>query len=348
MVSFMTKPRVAVVILNWNGKSFLEKFLPSVLENSPEWVDLVIADNASTDDSLAFLSAWYPGLRLIHLEQNLGYAGGYNAALEKIKADYFVLLNSDIEVPPNWIEPVIEYMEAHTQVAAAQPKILSWQQHTHFEYAGASGGFLDVLAYPFCRGRVFGQLEADQGQYNQPLTVLWATGACLFVRASAFWEAGGFDARFFAHMEEIDLCWRLQNKGWEVAVVPKAQIFHVGGGTLPKSSPFKTFLNFRNSLWLLAKNMPARYFYPLLPVRLGLDVVAAVKFLLSGHFADAWAVGKAHLAFFRHLREMRYRGNGIPKILPTGIYKGSIAFSHFIRRKMTYGDLNQARFSGKN
>lgn len=343
----MTKSRVAVVILNWNGKSFLEKFLPSVLENSPDWVDLVIADNASTDDSIAFLSAWYPKIRLIQLDKNLGYAGGYNAALEKIMADYFVLLNSDIEVPPKWIEPVIDYMEAHSRVAAAQPKILSWHQRSHFEYAGASGGFLDVLAYPFCRGRVFGRLEKDHGQYNDPMTVLWATGACLFVRASAFREAGGFDARFFAHMEEIDLCWRLQNLGNKIVVVPASKVFHIGGGTLPKSSPFKTFLNFRNSLWLLTKNMPARYFYPLLPLRLGLDVAAAFKFLLGGHLADAWAVCRAHFAFFRHFRGMRRQAKGIPKSLPAGIYKGSIAFSHFIRRKMTYRDLNQARFSGK-
>ncbi len=343
----MTKPRVAVVILNWNGKPFLEKFLPSVLENSPVWANLVIADNASTDDSIAFLSAWYPELRLIQLDKNLGYAGGYNAALEKIKADYYVLLNSDIEVPPNWIEPVINYMEAHPQVAAAQPKILSWHQPSYFEYAGASGGFIDVLAYPFCRGRVFGRLEEDRGQYNDTVPVLWATGACLFVRASAFGEVGGFDARFFAHMEEIDLCWRLQNRGWEVAVVPSARIFHVGGGTLPKSSPFKTFLNFRNSLWLLAKNMPARYFYPLLPVRLGLDLAAAAKFTLSGHLADAIAVFKAHFAFFKHFRVMRRHVKGIPGSLPPGIYKGSIAFSHFIRRKNTFRDLNQARFSEK-
>lgn len=344
----MTNPGVAVVILNWNGRSFLEKFIPSVIENSPEWVDLVIADNASTDDSVAFLSAWYPHIRLIQLHENLGYAGGYNAALEKIEADYFVLLNSDIEVPPNWIEPVIEYMESDLQVAAAQPKILSWHQRTHFEYAGASGGFSDALAYPFCRGRIFNRLEEDTGQYDLAAEVLWATGACLFVRSAAFWAARGFDARFFAHMEEIDLCWRLQNMGKKVAVVPASKVYHVGGGTLPKASPFKTFLNFRNSLWLMAKNMPAPYFYTLLPVRLGLDLVAALKFFLSGQFADARAVLRAHFAFFRHFREMRSHAAKLPGKLPQGIYKGSIAFSHFVRRKKTYADLNQARFSQKS
>lgn len=343
----MTSPRVAVVILNWNGKSFLEKFLPSVLENSPAWIDLVIADNASTDDSLAFLSAWYPEIKLILLDQNLGYAGGYNAALKQLEADYFVLLNSDIEVPPKWIEPVIEYMEANPLVAAAQPKILSWHKPTHFEYAGAAGGFIDVLAYPFCRGRVFSKLEADSGQYNENANVLWATGACMFVRATSFRDAGGFDDRFFAHMEEIDLCWRLQNLGNKVVVVPASKVFHIGGGTLPKSSPFKTFLNFRNSLWLLTKNMPARYYFPLLPMRLGIDVAAALKFFFSGQFADALAVFKAHIAFFRHFREMRREAAVIPHKLPSGVFKGSIAFSHFIRRRMTYRQLDQARFSVK-
>jgi GT2 family glycosyltransferase len=343
----MTRPRVAVVILNWNGKSFLEKFLPSVIENSPGWIDLVIADNASTDDSLAFLSAWYPEIKLIQLDRNLGYAGGYNAALKQLEADYFVLLNSDIEVPPKWIEPVIDYMEANPLVAAAQPKILNWRKPAHFEYAGASGGFIDVLAYPFCRGRVFSKLEEDSGQYNDIADVLWATGACMFVRASAFWNAGGFDDRFFAHMEEIDLCWRMQNLGNKVVVVPASKVFHIGGGTLPKSSPFKTFLNFRNSLWLLTKNMPARYYFPLLPVRLGIDAAAALKFFFSGQFADAWAVFKAHMAFFRHFREMRREATNIPYKLPSGAYKGSIAFSHFIMRKMTYRHLNQARFSVK-
>lgn len=333
------------MILNWNGKSFLEKFLPSVIQHTPAWARVVIADNASSDDSVDFLAKHYPDLQLIQLDVNLGYAGGYNAALAKVEADYFVLLNSDIEVPPLWVEPVIDYLETHPEVAAAQPKIIAWDERQSFEYAGAAGGFIDVMAYPFCRGRIFLHLEEDQGQYNQPLEVFWATGACLFVRADAFRKAGGFDARFFAHMEEIDLCWRLQNLGYKIMAIPASRVFHVGGGTLPKSSPLKTHLNFRNSLWLLTKNMPARWYYPLLPVRLGMDVMAALSFLLTGKWVDARAVCRAHFAFFRHFRKIRSHAANLPERLPTGIYKGSIAFSFFIRGKKTFNQLNPDRLS---
>ncbi|MEE4176415.1 MAG: glycosyltransferase family 2 protein [Bacteroides sp.] len=341
----MPKPGVAVVILNWNGKSFLEKFLPSVIQYTPDWARVVIADNASTDDSIDFLAKHFPDLQLIQLAENLGYAGGYNAALARVEADYFVLLNSDIEVPPQWVEPVIDYLEAHPWVAAAQPKILSWYEKQSFEYAGAAGGFIDVMAYPFCRGRIFHHLEKDQGQYAEALEVFWATGACLFVRAEAFQQAGGFDAAFFAHMEEIDLCWRLQNLGYKVMSIPASRVFHLGGGTLPKSSPLKTFLNFRNSLWLLTKNMPARWYYPLLPVRLGLDVMAALSFLLGGKWADAWAVCRAHFAFFGNFRRIRSHAAHLPQKLPSGIYKGSIAFTHFIRGKKTFHEINRDRMS---
>jgi len=341
----MANPRVAIVILNWNGRSFLEKFLPSVIANKPGRANIVVADNASKDESISFLKRSYPELNLIVLEKNLGYAGGYNAALREIEADYFVLLNSDIEVPAGWIEPVIEYLENHPGVAAAQPKILSWHHPSKFEYAGASGGFIDLLAYPFCRGRIFNFLEEDTGQYDEPAKVFWATGACLFVRASAFWQAGGFDERFFAHMEEIDLCWRLQNLGYMIAVEPKSKIFHVGGGTLPKANPFKTYLNFRNSLWLLTKNMPARFFYPLLPIRLGLDMLAALSFLLGGKFSDGFAVFRAHWAFIMKFRVMRKHAKDLPAKLPCGIYKGSIAFSYFFRRKKTFSQLNPGRIS---
>lgn len=341
----MTKPGVAVVILNWNGRSFLERFLPAVIRHTPGWARIIIADNASTDDSIGFLEKHYPGLQLIRLGKNLGYAGGYNAALEQVEANYYVLLNSDIEVPPRWIEPVVEYMQAHPEVAAAQPAILSWHQRQRYEYAGAAGGFIDVLAYPFCRGRIFHSLEEENGQYDQPLDVFWATGACLFVRQEAFWEVGGFDDRFFAHMEEIDLCWRLQNEGYRINSIPASRVFHVGGGTLPKSSPLKTFLNFRNSLWLLTKNMPSRWYYPLLPVRLGLDVMAALSFLLGGKWADARAVLRAHCAFLANFRRMRKQAARLPKALPRGIYKGSIAFTYFIRGKKTYDKINLNRMS---
>ncbi len=343
----MAFQRVAVVILNWNGKSFLEKFLPSVIASKPQWANIVIADNASTDGSVSFLRSKYPELELVLLKENLGYAGGYNAALKFIEASYYVLLNSDIEVGQGWIEPVIEYLEAHSEVAAAQPKILSWNQPSMFEYAGASGGFIDLLAYPFCRGRIFQTLETDFGQYNNPVNVFWATGACLFVRAKAFWEAGGFDERFFAHMEEIDLCWRLQNLGFKIAVVPHSKVFHVGGGTLPKSSPFKTFLNFRNSLWLLAKNMPARYFLILLPLRLFLDTLAALVFLAGGNKGDALAVFKAHLAFQKSFGYLCKQSKGVSKKIHPGMYKGSIVFAHFLMQKKYFSDLIFGRRSEK-
>lgn len=341
----MINPGVAIVILNWNGKSFLEQFLPSVIEHSPARARVVIADNASSDDSIDFLEEHYPELQLIRLKENLGYAGGYNAALGQVEADYFVLLNSDIEVPPHWVEPVIEYLEANPRVAAAQPDILSWHEKQRYEYAGAAGGFIDILAYPFCRGRIFQHLEEARGQYAEPMEVFWATGACLFVRADAFRKAGGFDHRFFAHMEEVDLCWRLQNLGYKIAAIPASRVYHVGGGTLPKSSPLKTFLNFRNSLWLLTKNMPTRYFYSILPIRLGLDVMAALSFLAGGKWADACAVCRAHFAFFRSIRKIRDHAASLPKNLPSGMYKGSIAFTHFIRRKKTFLTINHKRMS---
>ena len=343
----MVHKRVAIVILNWNGKHFLEQFLPLVVARKPEWAEVFVADNASNDDSLEYLAKNFPRLPLIQFSANHGYAGGYNMALKQIDAEYYVLLNSDIEVPEGWIEPVIQFLDDHPEVAAAQPKILSWHKRQHFEYAGAGGGFADVLAYPFCRGRVFSHLEPDNGQHDKNLEVLWATGACLFLRANAFWQVGGFDHRFFAHMEEIDLCWRLQNHGYKIMAIPASKVYHVGGGTLPKSSPFKTFLNFRNSLWLLTKNMPTRYYYPILPLRLGLDLAAALFFIAKGKMADARSVFKAHWAFLRFYWPMRRKGNNLPKNLPAGVFKGSIAFRHFILGVKTFTDLNPKRFSKK-
>lgn len=330
---------VAVVILNWNGKIFLEKFLPSVIKNKPNWAKIIIADNGSTDESVSFLKSNFPELKLILLKENLGYAGGYNAALKFIEADYYVLLNSDIEVAPGWIEPVIGYLEAHAEVAAAQPKILSWNQPSMFEYAGASGGFIDLLAYPFCRGRLFQSLEHDNGQYDDPVHVFWASGACFFVRAKAYWEAGGLDERFFAHMEEIDLCWRMQNLGFKIAVVPESKVYHVGGGTLHKSNPLKTFLNFRNSLWLMAKNMPERFLILLLPLRLTLDAFAALAFLAKGNKNDAMAVFKAHQAFHKSFSEIRRHSKAIPKKIHQGMYRGSIVFAYFLLRKKYFSNL---------
>lgn len=340
----MDRSQVAVVILNWNGRRFLEKYLPSVINCLPQCAKVVIADNASSDDSLDFLARNYPELPVLALSKNFGYAGGYNEALRQVEAEYYVLLNSDVEVTPGWIEPVVEYLEKNAHVAAAQPKILSDEERHKFEYAGAAGGFVDVFGYPFCRGRVFDFLETDLGQHDDTTRVHWATGACLFVRAKAFREAGGFDERFFAHMEEIDLCWRLQRLGYEVVAVPSSKVFHLGGGTLPRSNPKKTYLNFRNSLWLLAKNLPSSYFYPLLPIRILLDFLAGFRFLLLGQKADAMAVAKAHLALFKNLRKMRQSAPKGNDKLPGGIYIGSVVFDFYVRKKKRFTELKWKRF----
>jgi GT2 family glycosyltransferase len=340
----METPRTAVVILNWNGKSYLQAFLPSVVEHTPKDAQIIVADNASSDDSLEFLKNNYPEIRIITLSKNLGYAGGYNAALEQVNADYFVLLNSDMEVTPGWLEPVIALMESDARIAACQPVIRAYHQKTHYEYAGASGGFLDRYGYPFCRGRIFNTLEQDQGQYPDARDVFWATGACLFVRATAFREACGFDNRFFAHMEEIDLCWRLKNQGHRVMVCPRSTVYHVGGGTLPKSNPRKTYLNFRNSLWLMAKNMPAGPFYASMTIRKFLDWMAALKFLLSGHPADFFAVIKAYWAFLRTFRSMRAHSPKAGSPLPSLLYRRSIAWDYFLRQRRTFPELDHEKF----
>lgn len=331
--------RVDVVILNWNGKSFLQRFLPLVKKHSTSWARLVVADNASTDGSLAWLKENHPEVHIIPFDQNLGYAGGYNRALQGLDADYFVLLNSDMEVTSGWIEPIIKRMQANPQVAACQPKIRSWADRELFEHAGAAGGFLDRFGYPFCRGRIFHAIEADHGQYDDAREVFWASGACLFVRAKAFHEAGGFDARFFAHMEEIDLCWRLHQLGYAVMVCPESVVYHVGGGSLPASNPRKTFLNFRNSLWMMAKNMPARHFYPAMMVRLALDLVAAFRFLLAGGLRDAAAVMRAQAALLGHVPRLRRQHRSLPHTLPRLMYRRSIVAMYFLGGKKRFSDL---------
>jgi GT2 family glycosyltransferase len=335
----MKQKRVAIVILNWNGKSFLERFLDRVKTCSPPEAEIVVADNASADDSLPYLRKNHPEVRILAFRENLGFAGGYNAALNALDHEYFVLLNSDIEVSPNWIEPVISLMDGNERIAACQPKILSWHDRTRFEYAGASGGFLDKYGYPFCRGRMFDTLEADEGQYNDTREVFWATGACMFVRGGAYKELGGFDDRFFAHMEEIDLCWRMQNKGYKVMACPDSHIFHIGGGTLPKSSPTKTFLNFRNSLWMLAKNLPARKFYPTIMIRLALDKLAAAKFLLTGHPEDCLAVYRALWAFLRKFRQMRNASRDLPDKLPGLMFRRSIVAMYYLKGRKKFSAL---------
>ncbi len=287
---------VSIVILNWNGLPMLRRFLMDVVRHSAG-AQVVVADNGSTDGSLAWLSQEAPGVRVVRLDQNYGFAEGYNKALRQVEADYYVLLNSDVEVPEGWLSPLLAYMEGHPEVAACQPKLLSQADNSRFEYAGACGGFLDSLGYPYCRGRVFSTVEADHGQYDTPLPCLWATGACLLIRASDYWGAGGLDGRFFAHQEEIDLCWRLASRGRGVACVPESAVYHVGGGTLPAGSPRKTFLNFRNNLLLLYKNLPPSRLPRVLRRRRALDALASLTFLLKGEWRSSLAVGKAWRAF---------------------------------------------------
>ena len=292
------KIKTAVVILNWNGKHWLEKFLANVIGHSPN-AEVIVADNNSTDGSVSYLQEYYPNIRIIQNDGNYGYAKGYNLSLQQIDAEYFVLLNSDIQVTKDWISPIISLMDSDKTISSCQPKILDYNNKNKFEYAGASGGFIDKFGYPFCRGRIFDDLEEDKEQYNDAKEVFWATGACLFVRASHFWEVGGLDEDFFAHQEEIDLCWRLKNKGYKVFVEPKSEVYHVGGGTLNVGSPFKTHLNFRNNLYMLFKNLPLSSLFIIIPIRLVLDGIASITFLSNKKgVSHLFAVMKSHFAFY--------------------------------------------------
>ena len=290
--------KVAVVILNWNGEKMLVKYLPTLLQHLQESVEVFVADNASTDNSVVLLKEKFPSVKRILLDKNWGFAEGYNQALRQINATYYILLNSDIEVSSGWLSPLITWMDAHPETAACQPKLLSIRQRNYFEYAGASGGFIDKYGYPFCRGRVFDVVEKDEGQYDEVCPILWATGACLMIRATDYWKVGGLDGRFFAHNEEIDLCWRLRAMGREIYCIPESKVYHVGGGTLPKNNPMKTYLNFRNNLTMLYKNLETDELQHVMRVRWWLDYVAAFKMLiLDGHWGDFKAVFKARKAF---------------------------------------------------
>ena len=292
--------KLSVVILNWNGVGMLQKFLPKVVEYSAmEGVEVCVADNGSTDESVAWLKAHCPDVRLIVLDKNYGFADGYNKALQQVEAEYVVLLNSDVEVTPHWLKPLVEYMDAHPGVAACQPKIRSERNKEYFEYAGAAGGYLDKYGYPFCRGRIFSVVEKDKGQYNTIQPIFWATGAALFIRLKDYREAGGLDGRFFAHMEEIDLCWRLRSRGRGIVCIPQSVVYHVGAATLKKENPRKTFLNFRNNLLMLYKNLPEKDLKHVMVVRGVLDVVAALVFFLKGEKGAAKAVIQACQEFER-------------------------------------------------
>ena len=338
---------LAIVILNYNGQPFLAKFLPTVLANAGGH-PVYVADSASTDSSVAFVRTNFPQVRIIELTRNEGYAGGYNQALTYIRthyggATYYVLPNSDIEVTPGWLAPVMALLEANPRMAACQPKIRSYSQCDLFEHAGAAGGFVDWLGYIFCRGRIFATFEADHGQYDDNRRVFWATGACLFVRAELFHQVGGFDESFFAHMEEIDLCWRLQRLGHEVWTCGQSVVYHVGGGTLPKSNPQKTYLNYRNSLFMLYKNWPADgWLWPKILLRLVLDGLSSMLFIRAGEWRDVLAILRAHFAFYRRLPALHRQRNQLQKqqITNVELYSHSIVWQYFAEGKKTVKELD--------
>jgi len=340
-------PKVAIVILNWNGVGYLRKFLPSVVASTWPNLDIVVGDNGSADDSVNFLQQNYPGIRIIETGANYGFTGGYNRVLAQVDADYYILLNSDVDVPAGWIEPVIELMERDQAIAAAVPKIKAYNQPTHFEHAGAAGGFIDKFGYPFCRGRIFYELEEDKGQYDSPAEIFWASGAALFIKKK-YWDlAGGFDESFFAHMEEIDLCWRLKNMGYKVMYCPQSQVYHVGGGTLNAENPFKTYLNFRNNLFLIKNNLPAWNAFIVIFLRFWLDLVALARFLAEGKRKDAWAISRAHqsfvASFFKKKPIGRYTTQSplLAHQSPlTGTYSRSIVWDFFVGKKRKFTDLS--------
>jgi len=338
-------PTIAVVILNWNGRKYLQRFLPFVTASAGTGVEVIVADNASTDDSIPFLQDSYPGVRIIRLDHNLGFAGGYNEALRQVSSDYYVLLNSDVEVAPGWIEPVIELMECNPSIGACQPKIRMYSDRGSFEYAGAAGGWLDHLGYPFAKGRIFDVCEKDSGQYDKSEPIFWASGAAMFIRARLYHELGGLDNYFFAHQEEIDLCWRLQLAGYKVYSCPGSTVFHVGGGTLPKGNERKVKLNFRNNLIMMAKNLPPEQVLWKLPLRFVLDSISAWKSLFAGEAVYFWAILTAHLAFLKWAL-LHQKKSVFPKkrrVALQGWYSGSVVWQYFVRGKKTFTEIVQRR-----
>ncbi len=340
-LSLTSLPSVAVVILNWNGKSFLERFLPSVLSSDYENLRVIVADNASTDGSVFYLRSTFPNVEVIVNAENEGFAKGYNTALKSVGSDYYILLNSDVEVRHDWIAPVILLMESDEEIGAAQPKILSFENKGTFEYAGACGGWIDRLGYPFARGRVFDFCEIDHGQYENAQEVFWATGAALFVRASVFHELGGFDEYFFAHQEEIDLCWRMQRSGYKIYVEPASVVYHVGGGTLPMGTRKKTYLNFRNNLVMLSKNLKFRESILKIPLRIILDNIAAFQALIKGDFSIFISIESAHLHYLGWLL-FEKRSKKLPKIKMAnlhGVYDRSVVWMFFVKKLKTFQEI---------
>lgn len=337
----MAFPHVAIVILNYNGRKHLETFLPSVLASTYPNTSVIVADNASTDGSMELVKSSFPSVKCLYNLTNEGFAGGYNWALKHVNADYYVLLNSDVEVTPGWIEPIISLMETDPKIAACQPKLLSYHQPQLFEYAGAAGGWIDSLGYPFSRGRVFDVCETDEGQYNDPEPVFWASGAAMFVRASVYHEMGGLDDSFFAHQEEIDLCWRMQLAGYKIMSCPASVVYHVGGGTLPRGGR-KVFLNFRNNLWMLSKNLPFTEKLWKLPLRFGLDAISAWKGLLTGDQAFFTAIMKAHIAVVGSWLTGKSEKNKLHKKTMKslqGVYSGAIVWQYFINKRTRFQEI---------
>ena len=336
-----TQPSVAIVILNYNGKVFLEKFLQYVVDATYVNKRVIVADNASQDDSVEYLQNNFPEVEIIFNNKNYGFAEGYNQALKQVSADYYVLLNSDVEVTPGWIEPVIELMESDATIAACQPKVLSYHNRTMFEYAGAGGGLLDHLGYPLARGRVFEVLEIDSGQYNDNAEVFWASGCAMFVKADVYHKMGGLYTYFFAHQEEIDFCWRLQREGYRVMYCGASEIYHVGGGTLPKGQYRKTYLNFRNNLIMLSRNLNQKEKYWKLFVRLILDGVFAVKSLFEGDFASIKAVFFAHMDFYRwsFSKENITKDKRLPFAELKGGVNKSVVYEHFVKGKKYFSEI---------
>lgn len=337
--------KVAIVILNWNGRSMLERYLPSVCRFSQmEDVVVVVADNGSTDDSIAFVQENYPSVQIVLLDKNYGFAEGYNRSLAQLDAEYFLLLNSDVEVTENWLSPMIAYLDAHPDVAACQPKIRSYVAKEKFEHAGACGGFLDKYAFPFCRGRLFGEVESDAGQYDTVMDIFWATGAALMIRSDDFSSVGGLDGSFFAHMEEIDLCWRLRSRGRRIVCVPESVVYHLGGGTLNVENPRKTFLNFRNNLLMIYKNVPDGYLKRVLMARFFFDHLAALQYLLKGDWANAKAIFKARREFrsiknnYTETRKANLEAQSV-KDIPE-VLNRSLVFSFYLFGKKKFSDLH--------
>ncbi|HKJ42736.1 MAG TPA: glycosyltransferase family 2 protein [Sunxiuqinia sp.] len=340
----MNSSRIAIVILNWNGAKLLKQYLPSVIEHSQQDdVAIIVADNASDDDSVKYLQKNFPQVKLIQLAENYGFAKGYNVALKEVEAEYYILLNSDVEVTAGWIEPLIKLMEEDSSIAAVQPKVLNWRKKDEFEYAGAAGGFIDKLGFPFCRGRILNVTEKDEGQYNQVTNIFWATGACMAIRSNYLHKAGGFDSDFWAHMEEIDLCWRLKNMGYKIQYTPNSLVYHLGGGTLSYDNPKKLYLNFRNSLWLLYKNLPRGKFYKVIGLRMFLDGTAAFKLLSEGNVNGFFSVLKAHYAFYRSHKMIRRKRDELKRIATPQwhdeILFKSIIWKFYLEGKKTFREV---------